>query len=444
MDAVMSTLLIAAAWLVVRARPERRAGAVIAAGAVAGFAFEVKLFEAVVALPALALLAWLALDGDAARRARVIAGAALAYVAAAACWPVVATLLPGRHPYPLGSSNGQIWNSILVYNGLHRVGAPPTHATTPGLLRLFHAGAPRHFGAIIGVELALALTFGALAALSARGAGPEVVDRRLRSAVGWGLGAWLVIGAFVTSFMGWLFPRYLESFTPAVAAVLGIGLVSIGEAARSRAGALAALGACAIAAAFAGVLAGGHPGAWMGVAIAAGIASLVLVLWAADALPRHRLGLTSAAIVLILVAGLALPLHTSLRLARAGASDSPALGTMPAAKLHRISAFLRRHQHGARYEAASAGILKSAALIVKDARPVMVLTGPGGRPLVTPRQLIRRVHAGRVRYALIGPVHCTRRGGGSGCAPVVRWIRAHGTDVTHAAGLPQRGLIYRL
>ena len=50
----MSALLILAAWLVVRARPERRARAVVIAGAVAGLAFEVKLFEAAVALPAAA------------------------------------------------------------------------------------------------------------------------------------------------------------------------------------------------------------------------------------------------------------------------------------------------------------------------------------------------------------------------------------------------------
>ena len=46
MDSVMSALLILAAWLVVRVRPERRAPAAILAGAVAGLAFEVKLFEA--------------------------------------------------------------------------------------------------------------------------------------------------------------------------------------------------------------------------------------------------------------------------------------------------------------------------------------------------------------------------------------------------------------
>jgi 4-amino-4-deoxy-L-arabinose transferase-like glycosyltransferase len=220
MDSVMSMLLILAAWLVVRAGPERRARAVVVAGAVAGLAFEVKLFEAAVAVPALALLAWLALDGSQARRALILLAAGVAYLAAAAAWPVVASLLPGTHPYPLGSTNGQIWNSILVYNGLERFGHPPTSATAPGLLRLFSAGPPRYFGALIGVELCAALIFGGLAALCARASGTAAAlgDRRMRrSAIGWGLGAWLVIGALVASFMGRQWPRYLEAFTPAVA-----------------------------------------------------------------------------------------------------------------------------------------------------------------------------------------------------------------------------------
>jgi len=120
MDTVMATLLLAAAWVIVRVRPERRAVAVVAAGALAGLAFEVKLFEATVALPALALagLAGARAAPSAhlrARRAglprrRVLVGRG------------VASLLQGQHPYPLGSTDGQIWNALLVYNGVHRLG----------------------------------------------------------------------------------------------------------------------------------------------------------------------------------------------------------------------------------------------------------------------------------------------------------------------------------
>jgi hypothetical protein len=189
-------------------------------------------------------------------------------------------------------------------------------------------------------------------------------------------------------------------------------------------------------------IAGGAPGPSLGIAIMAGLAGLALALAAADA--RRRAIVVTAATALILVAALAVPAATSLRLVRAGAGDSAAAGRMRAATLHPLRAYLRRHQGGARYEVAGASILKSASLIIRDARPVLVLTGPGGRTLVGRRELMRRVRAGQVRYALIGHVKCTRQGRGAGCAPVVRWIRSHAADVSLRAGLPHRGVLYRL
>ena len=70
-------------------RPERRALAV-SGGGVAGLAFEVKLFEAAVALPALGLLAWLALDATAARKARTLALGGVTFLVVASggrSWP---------------------------------------------------------------------------------------------------------------------------------------------------------------------------------------------------------------------------------------------------------------------------------------------------------------------------------------------------------------------
>ena len=57
MDTLMGTLLLAAAWVIVAAPERHRGRAVVAAGALAGLAFEVKLFEVAVALPALIVLA---------------------------------------------------------------------------------------------------------------------------------------------------------------------------------------------------------------------------------------------------------------------------------------------------------------------------------------------------------------------------------------------------
>ena len=442
MDSVTSMLLVAAAWVVVVVRPERRALAVIGAGAIAGLAFEVKLFEGAVALPALGLLAWLALDATAARKARTLALGGVTFLVVASGWAVVASLLPGHHPYPMGSTNGQIWNAILDYNGIGRFGHAPTSATAPGLDRLFEAGPPRHFGELIGVEMVTALAFGGLAAVTARRRGPVRDDaQRRRRAIGWGLGAWLVIGALVASFMGRQWPRYLEAFTPAVAGVFGIAIATVGHAAARRRAWLPLVSLCAIAAAVAGPLTGAT-GPAVTIAIGAAAAAVVLVAIAAAAPRPERV--VAAATALVVVAALAVPLATSVRLVRAGEGDSAAAGNLPPAELEHLSAYLRAHQGDARYEMATASIWKAASVIIRDVRPVLTLASVGGRPLVSPAQLAAASAAGDVRFALIGGTHCTPDGKGAGCAPVMRWVRANGTDVSRAAGLPRRGILYRL
>jgi 4-amino-4-deoxy-L-arabinose transferase-like glycosyltransferase len=436
MDTVMATLLLAAAWLIVLPAPEHRTRGVIGAGAVAGLAFEVKLFEGVVALPALGVLAWLALDTPPLRRLRTLVLGAVAFLVVASSWAVVASLLPGPHPYPLGSTNGQIWNALLVYNGLHRIGVPPTSATAPGLLRLFDPARPRHFGPLIGGELLAALAFGALALATSARRGTA----RLARAIAAGLGTWLLLGAFTASFMGRLWPRYLESFTPAVAGVLGIALVAVARAAARRRTDALALCAAAIAAAVAGPLTGSHGTA---VALAAAAALGAVLLAGAASSVTRRGGLVAVAAALTLAAALAVPAATALRLVRSGEGDSAAAGHMPAATLEPLSAYLRAHQGHARYEVAAPSILKAASLIVRDARPVLVLAGVYGRPLLTPAQLAQRARAGQVHYVLLGKLKCVH-GKGNGCSPVVQWARRHGTDVSRAAGLPYRHMLYRL
>lgn len=439
MDTVMALVLVVATWLIVRARPERRARAVIAAGAVAGLAFEVKLFEGAVALPAIALLAWLALDAPAARKARTLALAGVAFLATASAWGIVASLWPGHHPFPYGSSDGSIFNVLVVYNGFHRVGNPPTGATAPGLLRLFDPARPREFGVLIGVLLLPALVFGAVAAVSrgrtALAAAVTDDQDRLRRAIGCGFAAWLILGTIVASLMGRQWTRYLEAFTPAVAVVLGIAIVTVGRAALQRRWAAAALLPCAAAAALAGPLTGGGHTA-TAIAVALAVAAVLL------ATSRRAV---AAATALVLAAALVVPAATSVHLIRTGAGDAEPTGTLTPPVLDSVSSYLRAHQGSARYELAASNVFKGAAFVTKDALPTLTLTSFAGRPLVTPAELARDGAHGVVRYAMVG-VHPCPPGSSKGpdCSPVVRWVRAHGTDVSKQAGMPHRGRLYRL
>ena len=107
MDSVMAALVALAAALTARAARSGRPSLLVAAGAVLGLAFEVKLFEALLAAPALGALWWLGSDGGRRRRFGGLVGAGAVFAVVAVAWVGVMALVPaGSRPYALGSSNG--------------------------------------------------------------------------------------------------------------------------------------------------------------------------------------------------------------------------------------------------------------------------------------------------------------------------------------------------
>jgi 4-amino-4-deoxy-L-arabinose transferase-like glycosyltransferase len=389
MDSVMAALVATAAALTARAARSGRRGLLVAAGAVLGLAFEVKLFEALVAAPALVALWWLGGERDRRRRVGGLVGAGAAFAVVGLAWLGAMSFAPASaRPFALGSSNGSAWNAVFVYDGLDRVRSrpparphpPPAAALArepapPGPLRLLSTRASLQ--ARVGVELAAAV---AALALAAAGGAWRRLDRTGRAGLA-ALGVWLLTGTLLLSAMRDLHPRYLEALTPAVAACLGAGAAL---AARGRARGPVAL-------AFAAVLAAG-------------------------------------AVV-------------SVRADAARATDSGRPGWIAPARVAALSAYLRAHDGGARDEVATVAPSKAAQLIARDGRPVLVLASVDGRQLVSPRALARAVAAGRVRYVLVGD-RCAAPGTAA-CTPVARWVRAHGSDVSAAAGQPLGGLLYR-
>ena len=122
MDAVMMALLVLALLFLVRAGESGRSGWLLAAAAALGVAFNVKLLESIVALPGLALIAYLGLPGS--RRGRIgkLLLAGVVYVAVSLSWLTATLLVPAHErPYAFGSSNGSAWNAAFVYNGLERI-----------------------------------------------------------------------------------------------------------------------------------------------------------------------------------------------------------------------------------------------------------------------------------------------------------------------------------
>jgi 4-amino-4-deoxy-L-arabinose transferase-like glycosyltransferase len=431
MDSLMMLLDVLAAWLVVVGAQRRNPRFVVGAGAILGLAFNVKVFEGLILLPAVAVLAWLAFDLPARQRVRAIAAGLAAFVAVSLSWVTAASLAPGPHPWPIGSTNGSVWNVMFVFNGLDRLRG---HASTaalaldpPGPLRLL-GSAHMDYAALVGATLLAAVVFGALALLGA-GRGGQLRERgRLELAGAAFLGVWLVTGVGLLSMAQRMQPRYLEAVTPAIAATLGVGVAVLAARAARQRGPAVALAAGAGVVAVAGLAIAGAP-AWAAACALAGAGACA----ALAAAPRR----TAAALAACaLVAALGVPLASSLSVARQHRSDAGLALTTPAA----LSAYLVAHQGRARYEVASATVFRSSPLIVRDGRPVLMLTSYQGRPLLSAGRLAQLVAAGQVRYILMGPGDCTK----AGCAPVVRWAHAHAHDVSSATGVGPRGTLFEL
>ena len=461
MDSLAMALSVAAVWFTIRAAESGRTRYVLAVGAICGFAFEVKLFEGLIAVPALALLYWIAAPLTRARRLRQLAtaGAVLAVVALA--WPVAVSLAPkSERPYPIGSTDGSVWSSIFYFNGIQRLqgprhphpNAPPRRvskpfavpknpATPPGPTRLL-ARKGWNLGWLVGIELLAAGLLGGLALLTRpwSRAGPTEPPR-LRLALAAALGAWLVIGTVLFSAQRILHPRYIEAMAPPMAAVLGIGIVALARLVDRRA-LVRVLGVAVLAAGCAYELL--ITPSFLGPVAAAGLAAAVLLLLPAStrrlrpALAVGGVGVLAAAALLIV------PARTSIQLVRAQASDGGQLGGMPSAEVNALSRYLTPRTRGARYETAVTDYSMAASLIIRDARPLMILESVERRPITSVARVRRAVRRGELRYALIGGSCGTARRPSFKCHAAVRWIRAHSVDVTRETGLGSSGFVFRL
>jgi 4-amino-4-deoxy-L-arabinose transferase-like glycosyltransferase len=371
MDSVMSALLIAALWSSIVAVQSRRGRYVLLSAALVGVAFNVKLTQALVPVPALALMWWAASRP----RKRIALGAAAAsvFVVVAMAWALVASLTPlsGR-PFPIGSRTGSIYRAMFVFNGVERLTgashelAPYGATSPPGLGRLLGSGQP-HYIDLIGLELTAALALLVVAAVlwlidrerhtsnpGAERTAPEERTARWLIAT---LVVWLATAYVLFSFTGHLQPRYLEAMSPAVAAALGI--------------------------------------------------ATAYLLARAASTPLLRVALLAVA-SFALLAG---PAEASIDLVEERAGDAN-----PSGAGNQYSVYLRAHRHGARYEAAASNPLAVVGLISQDGQPVLILRTIDGE-LVSVSELKRLVSERAVRFVLI-PNPCTS---GRHCASTTAW-----------------------
>jgi hypothetical protein len=212
---------------------------------------------------------------------------------------------------------------------------------------------------------------------------------------------WLFTGALLFSAMTRLHPRYVEGFTPAVAALVGIGVAwAVGALMDRLSGRQAE-----------------HP-------------------------RRHIHGIVLGAVLALV---LAIPLAASVKAVQDRASYAGNVGALPTAELEKLSTYLRANRGKAKYEVAVDSATKASSLIVRDGLPVVVLTTYQGQTLTSVAQLQQLIAHGEVRYALLNSA-CGKRTPrtDAACSEPALWVRAHGRDVSMQAGLARRGVLWRL
>ena len=473
MDGVMMALIVIALLLIVRACEDGSYAWLLAGAAALGIAFDVKLLESLVALPGLAVLAYVGLPGSRRHRLLQLSVAGVVYVVVALAW-LGATLLVPAHdrPYAIGSTNGSAWNAAFVFNGTDRLEGKSIEPQTvyqpghhypqatqserdhipivpPSPTRLLARIGPLS-GERLGLELLAALLLGIPALITAFGGGAPSAGvqqrRRMRRAAAVGLAVWMLTGIALFSEMARLHPRYVEGFMPAVAAMLGIG-VAWATSSSGRARLLLLAGALAVLVVYAEHLLYGRPESWW-IALAGALGALALA-----GLARLRVNpsthssalLSAGTLAMTLMAVLAIPLSIDVTLIENRVTDAGYVGGLPGEEQRQVSAYLRAHQGGARYEMAAESATQIGSLIVQDARPIVILTTYEARVFTSVAKLERLIAEGAVRYAFLN-TYCGRHSSttNAACSAPAKWIRAHGTDVSRQAGLSRHKVLWLL
>jgi 4-amino-4-deoxy-L-arabinose transferase-like glycosyltransferase len=477
MDGLMMALIVLGLLLFVYACQTGRSVWLLLGAAALGLSFDVKLLESLVALPGLALIAYLGLPGSRRRRLAQLLGAGAVYVAVALSWLTATLLFPAHdRPFAVGSSNGSAWNAAFVFNGLERVEGKPVPGQTIQGVRTLSSVPPSRYaklsqterdhialplpsaarlleriGPLSGERLGLEVLAGLLLGVSAlayewreRRRGPPLaqrspaeIERRLRWAGLAGLLLWLVLGTVLFSRMTHLHPRYTEGFTPAVAGCLGIG-VAWATAKRSPGRLLALAVTLLVVVIYSEQLLFGAPPVWW-VVLAGALAAVALAGVALRARMAERgaaRGMLTAALGLALVSLLAIPVQASVRAVNQNVSDTNRLGVLKTQELDTLSSYLRAHQGSAQYEVAYDSATAMGSLVVRDARPVLVLTTFNARVLTPVARLRALAAEDKVRYAILSATcgaHTAPTD--ADCSAPARWVRAHARDISRQVGL---------
>jgi 4-amino-4-deoxy-L-arabinose transferase-like glycosyltransferase len=232
-DAMMTLLIVAAAYFVTRALEAASTRWLMLAGLAIGLSFLVKGLQPFTVLPALALAYLVAAPTSLRRRVLQLLAAGVGVVVGAGWWVLAVAMTPvADRPYIGGSGDNTALGLALGYNGLGRITGDESTTGSggggggAGANFSGQAGLGRLFNTEMGGQISWLLPAGlvglvALAVLTRRLAR---TDRTRAAAIMWG--GWLLVTGAVLSYAGGIIhPYYTVELAPAISALVGIGTV---------------------------------------------------------------------------------------------------------------------------------------------------------------------------------------------------------------------------
>ena len=240
-DSLLIMLTVLAADATSKAIVEARLRSLLLAGFWVGLAFQAKMLQAWLVLPAFAVAYLLAADGHPRRRIVHVTLAGLLTLVVSLSWMSAVSLVPQHsRPYVDGSRNDSLFSQVFEYNGITRLGpiklGSPVQAAAfvgklvnagetlnsnsadvgPGLRRMLEGLFALDVGWLY--PAALICVVGLL--LAYRKAGRRTPERAC--VVLWGLWLLVLFGLFTEG--AYLNSYYVAALAPAIAAVCGCGV----------------------------------------------------------------------------------------------------------------------------------------------------------------------------------------------------------------------------
>ena len=485
-DPILVFLMLLGAAALLKAVRTGRLMPLVWSGVAIGFAFNTKMMQAYVVLPAFFLVYLWAAQASLARRIRNLAVGTVALAASSAWWMVVVDLIPASsRPYIGGSTDNTVWDLVIGYNGFGRIFGASSSVGSQGNGASFggEAGLYRMFNEIMGGQISWLIPFAVIAltgGLVLRGRAPRT-DTQRAALLLWG--GWFVLHYLTFALAeGTFHPYYVTAMAPGIAALAGIGAVLLYRAFVEGSAAKwgwVLPGAVAVSAVWAVVLlqrVSGSGALYTVAEMVVGGAGAVAVigLLAGRFLKRRRLiGVAALAAVVALLAG---PAAYSVSAATSTSSNGtnptagpntgggmgggqrpsggnsgfsgqsqgqPASGSAPSGGMgggmgggtevtSEMITYLRKNQGNATWLVAVATDQTASSIILESGEPVISMGGwSGSDEAMTLAKLKSLVKAGKLHYIVVSD---SDRGSDSS-SDISEWVKANGTAVSDYSGL---------